>query len=164
MLFSDGRNDVMIYGFDADVNNVKEMLRIFYRLFKKIMHLNVTYDEIVSVTKIGGDSRWRRPVIMKLRTYEFKQQILNRRKKLAGIPYKFETYLPREVMLAQKALLPQFQKFRKMKKHVVLRDGKLIINGRCVRDLIKEYNERNMELLNSTIVPDYSTEDNRTET
>lgn len=132
----------MIYGFDAHVNNIVDILRDVYRLFKRVLRLPIQYDEIVHITKIGRDELHKRPVNVKLKSPELAKQILKKRGSLRGLSLKIEAYVPMEVIKEQKKLLPLIHHYRAKKKFAIIRDGKIIVNNHVVRDLVKEHYDR----------------------
>lgn len=135
--------DIIIYNFDAEINDNLEIVNKVYDLIlKNYLSLTVTRREIESVTKLGHDPTWKRPVIITFTTYEFKKEVLRLRKYRRCGNYKVENFIPREVMLEQKKFVEEAKKLRKQGKRVHLRDGKFIVDGVVKRNFYREYRDR----------------------
>ncbi|XP_065225073.1 uncharacterized protein LOC135848911 isoform X2 [Planococcus citri] len=135
--------DIIIYNFDAEINdNLDIVKKVYEMILKNYLGIHVTYKEIESVTKLGHDPTWKRPVIITFKTHDFKQEVLRKRQLFRCGNYKIETFIPREVMLEQKKFVDEAKRLRKEGKRVQLRDGKFIVDKVVKRNFYREYKER----------------------
>lgn len=151
--FNSAKTAVMVFGFDAHVNDVRDIKESLIRLFRDIMQVNMTHHDIIFVSKLGIDVAYKRPVLVRLSRPYLKDQVLLKRRKLRGLRYKVENYLRKDLVDKQRELLPVMKFYRKIGHYAIIREGLLLVDGKVLQNtdhLIK----RLQQAKEASLIPD----------
>lgn len=133
--FNSFKSGLLIFGFDANVNDENDIRECVLRIFNDIMRLGLKNDDVVAVWKLGNDITYRRPVFVQLSDTGLKDLIILHRRRLRGLRYKIENYLTRHQLTQQKKLIPLMRYFRKLGRYAIIREGLLVVDGRVVENV-----------------------------
>ncbi|XP_065225116.1 mucin-2-like [Planococcus citri] len=116
------------------------LLNYVYFVFKEILHVNITLIDIRYCkylrSKNPDAAKKVPPVLVAFTKMDVKNEILHKRKLLKPTGIKVEHDMPRKLLDEQNALLkPLMDKYRAMGQYVVVRSGKLLVEGKVLTEI-----------------------------
>lgn len=139
-LFSRDYNLILYAVNNTAVLEKGSLLNYVYFVFKEVLHINMTLCDIRYCrylrSKTHDNTKKVPPVLVAFTKMEVKNEILHKRKLLKPTNIKVEHDMPKKILEEQNALLkPLMDKYRAMGQYVVVRSGKLLVEGKVLTQI-----------------------------
>lgn len=126
------RRNIIIFGIEENEKNYWDLEELIIRNLRK-QKITITAEDIDFAYRIGRSRGNVRPVKLGLMSWRIKKYLLANRKHLKGSRIYLEEEMTKEMREKIKELIPIMREKRTEGHHAVVRNGKLIINGKVWR-------------------------------
>lgn len=125
------RRNIIIHGIEEEETNRKQLEENIIKIIQNILKVQITLPEIDIMYRLGPKRTEKtRPVIVKFTTQRKVLELLSNRKNLKNTRIYINEDMTKEKAEERKKLVAEMKKYREAGKHAIIKNGKLIIEGK----------------------------------
>lgn len=138
------KRNIIIFGMEEGENNLSDLKDMMVTLCGKMVK-NFSENDIDFVYRVGKKSDKVRPIKMGFVNCWKKSEILRNRKELKGTKIYVEEEISKEMLEENKKLIPKMKEERQKGNKAIIRNGKLIVEERQVKEVFNNKDEEAVE-------------------